>query len=61
MNRKFRYCMQGHGRDSLSPFEVRQLTDDYDIDTYGFHVLVPLTREEWDCVKTRQLKWVTNA
>ena len=61
MDRKFRYCGAGHGRDSLSLYEVDKLAMDFDIDTTGFHVLAPLTKEEWDCIKTRQLKWVTNA
>ena len=45
--RKFRYIVEGHGSDSLTQHEILELNADFDIQTGGFYVLAPLTKDEW--------------
>jgi len=46
--RKFRYIEEGHGKDSLSFHEEKELLLDFDISTVQYYVLAPLTKEEWE-------------
>jgi len=46
--RKFRYIGGGHGNDSLTSVERFKLVRDFGISLEGFHVIVPLTKEEWE-------------
>ncbi len=48
--RKFRYIKKGHGVESLSEHEIEELDMDYDIQTKGFYILAPLTKDEWDII-----------
>ena len=48
--RKFRYIEKNHDRDSLSEHEVEELAIDFDIDTKGFYILAPITKEEWKLI-----------
>lgn len=50
--RKLRYIEKGHEKDSLTIHEIGELYRDFDIETKGFYVLAPLTKEEWELIKS---------
>ena len=52
--RKFRYNEKGHGKASLTEYEIKALERDFDIDMGNFFVLAPLTKEEWDNILNKR-------
>jgi len=46
--RKFRYIEQGHGKDSLTEHEIRELYVDFDISADRFYAIIPVTKAEFD-------------
>lgn len=56
MIRNFRYIEEGHGRYSLTIHEKDELICDFNISLFGYYVLVPLTKKEWETLKKKKLK-----
>ncbi len=51
MEKNFRYCKKGHGDDSLTDHEIKELDIDFAIDIQNSHVITTLSKEEWKDVK----------